>query len=60
MNPLTPHAMVIQARLRAIIDAARADGRTALSAVEETEVTALLDRLDADDMLKIIATQGLG
>lgn len=60
MIPLTLHAQVVGARLKAIIDEATAEGRSVLSPVEEAEVTALLDRLDADDMLKIIATRGLG
>jgi hypothetical protein len=57
---LTPHAQAIQARLKAIIDGATAEGRSDLNPAELAEVDALLDRLDADDMLRIIAHDGLG
>jgi hypothetical protein len=57
---LSPHAQVISIRLKGIIAAASADGRRTLNAEEEREVTALIERLDADDLLRIIAARSIG
>jgi hypothetical protein len=60
MPALSPEGLAVQARLTEIIDAATADGRRELNAAEAVAVQNLIEGLDADDLLIILATRGLG